>query len=65
MYMKKGIPDALYEDIKEKYRKIADKRPDITQEKLNELFESEVKYYKEIYETIEKMYEEMIDENDI
>ena len=43
--MKKGIPDALYEDIKEKYRKIADKRPDITQEKLNELFESEVKYY--------------------
>ena len=61
--MKKGIPDALYEDIKEKYRKIADKRPDITQEKLNELFESEVKYYQEIYETLEKMYEETIDEN--
>ena len=52
-------------DIKEKYRKIADKRPDITQEKLNELFESEVKYYQEIYETLEKMYEETIDENDI
>lgn len=25
--MKNGIPDALYEDIKEKYRKIAEKRP--------------------------------------
>ena len=63
--MKNGIPDALYEDIKEKYRKIADKRPDITQEKLNELFESEVRYYQEIYETLEKMYEETIEENDI
>ena len=65
MYMKNGIPDALYEDIKEKYRKIAYKRPDITQEKLNELFESEVRYYQEIYETLEKMYEETIEENDI
>ena len=63
--MKNGIPNALYEDIKEKYSKTADKRPDITQEKLNELFESEVKYYQEIYETLEKMYEETIDENDI
>ena len=63
--MKNGIPDALYEDIKEKYRKIAEKRTDITQEKLTELFESEVRYYQEIYETLEKMYEETIDENDI
>ena len=63
--MKNGIPDALYEDIKEKYRKIAEKRPDITQEKLTELFESEVRYYQEIYEALEKMYEETIDEDDI
>ena len=63
--MKNGIPDALYEDIKEKYRKIAKKRPDITQEKLTELFESEVRYYQEIYEALEKMYEETIDEDDI
>ena len=63
--MKNGIPDALYEDIKEKYRKIAEKRPDITQEKLTELFESEVRYYQEIYETLEKMYEETNAESDI
>lgn len=63
--MKNGIPDALYEDIKEKYRKIAEKRPDIAREKLAELFKSEVRYYQEIYETLEKMYEETIDENDI
>ena len=63
--MKNGIPDALYEDIKEKYRKIAEKRLDITQEKLTELFESEVRYYQEIYEALEKMYEETIDEDDI
>ena len=63
--MKNGIPDALYEDIKEKYRKIAYKRPDITQEKLTELFETEVRYYQEIYEALEKMYEETIDEDDI
>ena len=63
--MKNGIPDALYEDIKEKYRKIAKKRSDITQEKLTELFESEVRYYQEIYEALEKMYEETIDEDDI
>ena len=65
MYMKNGIPEALYEDIKEKYRKIADKRPDIAREKLAELFESEVGYYQEIYEVLDKMYEETIDEDDI
>ena len=63
--MKNGIPESLYEDSKEKERKSADKRPDIAREKLAEMFDSDVGYYQEIYEALEKMYEETIDEDDI